>query len=111
MSDKYPILALNRIRRDYKQGGETLSVLKGINLEIFPGEIVGLVGPSGSGKSSLLYIAGLLEKQNSGDVFVDGQYCTKLNDNERTKIRRFSIGFVYQYHHLLVINFPPFFLI
>ena len=65
------------------------------------GEIVALVGQSGSGKSSLLHIAGLLEAPTAGEVFIAGQNCSALDDKARTRIRRIGIGFVYQFHHLL----------
>ena len=65
------------------------------------GEIAALVGPSGSGKSSLLHIAGLLEKPTAGQVWIAGKECTGLSDLARTRIRRLGIGFVYQFHHLL----------
>ncbi|TMJ39634.1 MAG: ABC transporter ATP-binding protein [Alphaproteobacteria bacterium] len=70
-------------------------------IKVHPGEIVALVGQSGSGKSSLLHIAGLLEAPSAGEVFVAGQNCTQLDDASRTRIRRIGIGFVYQFHHLL----------
>ena len=66
-----------------------------------PGEIVALVGQSGAGKSSLLHIAGLLEAPTSGEIFVEGRATSSLSDTERTRIRRGTIGFVYQAHHLL----------
>lgn len=77
-----------------------LKVLGGADIDIFPGEMVGLIGPSGSGKSTLLHAAGLLEKPNAGEVFINGRECLKLPDDERTAIRRQRIGMVYQFHHL-----------
>lgn len=96
-----PVLALSGITRTFKQGKRVLDVLRGADLEIQSGEVVALVGPSGSGKSTLLQIAGLLEQPTAGDIRIDGQSCVGLNDDDRTKIRRYNIGFVYQYHHLL----------
>jgi lipoprotein-releasing system ATP-binding protein len=95
------ILRLDNISRVYKSGSSDLTVLDGVNLDIVPGEIVGLIGPSGSGKSSLLHAAGMLERPSSGDVWIDGQSGWDLSDGERTNIRRNRIGFVYQFHHLL----------
>jgi lipoprotein-releasing system ATP-binding protein len=87
--------------RSYKSGDRTLEVLRGVDLTLQPGEIVGLIGPSGSGKSSLLHAAGLLERPNAGEVWIDGRDGLKLSDRERTRVRRAKIGFVYQFHHLL----------
>lgn len=94
-------LRLTAINRRFKQGRETLHVLRGAELEVRPGEIVALVGPSGAGKSTLLQIAGLLEKPDEGEVYLAGEPCTKLSDDRRTALRRSHLGFVYQYHHLL----------
>jgi lipoprotein-releasing system ATP-binding protein len=76
-------------------------VLTGADLTLHPGEIVALVAPSGTGKSTLLHLAGLLEKPDGGEVFVDGRPAGTLSDDARTAIRRTTIGFVYQFHHLL----------
>lgn len=95
------VLRLHDLRRSFKSGSGELVVLDRVNLEILPGEIVGLIGPSGSGKSSLLHAAGLLERPTDGEVWVDGQTCWDLDDGARTAIRRDKIGFVYQFHHLL----------
>ena len=94
-------MSLRRIDRRFSQGERELIVLNGAQAELFAGEAVALVGPSGSGKSSLLHIAGLLEKPDAGQVIVGGRDCAALSDRERTRIRRSEIGFVYQFHHLL----------
>ena len=96
-----PVLELSEITRHYSQGTGTLKVFDKLSFEISAGQIVGLVGQSGSGKSSLLHIAGLLEKPTSGEVIIAGQNCVDLGDGARTKIRRYAIGFIYQFHHLL----------
>jgi lipoprotein-releasing system ATP-binding protein len=95
------ILALKNLGRTYKTGDESLEVLKSVNLNLAAGEIVALVAPSGSGKSTLLHLAGLLEKPDSGAVFINGQDFGRLSDTARTEIRLRTIGIVYQFHHLL----------
>jgi len=96
-----PALRLRGLQRRFQSGESELVVLDGVDLDIMPGEIVGLVGPSGSGKSSLLHAAGLLERPSGGDVEIEGRPAWSLNDDARTSIRRARIGFVYQFHHLL----------
>ena len=96
-----PVLVLRDLRRTYQTGQGPLEVLRGANLTVAPGEIVGLIGPSGSGKSSLLHAAGLLEHPTSGKVLIDGRDCGAMTDAARTRIRLSTIGFVYQFHHLL----------
>lgn len=96
-----PVLELKGITRQYIQGDLTLNIFENLNMSLRAGQITGLVGQSGSGKSSLLHIAGLLEKPTSGEVFITGSNCSGLNDVARTKIRRYALGFVYQAHHLL----------
>jgi lipoprotein-releasing system ATP-binding protein len=95
------ILRLENITRHYKEGEGLLEVFSGLGLSIRAGEIVALVGPSGSGKSSLLHIAGLLEAPTSGEIIIEGTATSTLPDAERTAIRRDRMGFVYQAHHLL----------
>ena len=95
------VLRIVDLVRRYESGARTLEVLKSVSLSLRAGEIVGLIGPSGSGKSSLLHAAGLLERPTSGEVWIAGRECLKLSDRERTKMRRAQIGFVYQFHHLL----------
>jgi len=94
-------LRLVGLKRSYRQGETALHVLRGANLDLAPGEIVGLVGPSGAGKSTLLHIAGLLEHPDEGSVHIEGVDATRLDDRSRTALRRAHIGFVYQFHHLL----------
>ena len=101
MSDPALPLALRDIKRTFVQGDRRLEVLRGITLDLRPGEIVALVGQSGSGKSTLLHIAGLLERPDEGDIIIDGKSAGAANDRERTALRRRVLGFVYQYHHLL----------
>ena len=97
-----PVLELASIKKSFSKGSSNkIEVLKGIDLKLFPGEIVALVAPSGAGKSTLLQIAGLLDKPLSGKIFIDGQEIQNKSDNQLTMIRRREIGFVYQFHHLL----------
>ena len=94
-------LKLDGVVRTFHQAEKTLEVLRGASLAVAPGEIVALVGPSGAGKSTLLQIAGLLERPDGGYVVIAGQSSAGMNDDRRTAMRRDSLGFVYQYHHLL----------
>src|SRR5262252_1651473 len=96
-----PLLSIRGLGRTYETAAGPLPVLNGVDLDVAPGEIVGLVGPSGSGKSSLLHAAGLLEHPNAGRIAIEGQDCSDLSDRERTRVRLATIGFVYQFHHLL----------
>ena len=95
-----PVLVLNDVRRHYTQGKTIIDVLRGIDLEIRHGEMVALVGPSGAGKSTMLHVTGLLEAPDEGEVFLNGAPCSDMNDDERTKMRREYLGFVYQNHNL-----------
>ena len=98
---KTPVLSVRGVTRTYDTASGGLTVLKGVNLDVMPGEVVGLIGPSGSGKSSLLHAAGLLERPTSGEIRIDGADVGGLDERARTHIRLASIGFVYQFHHLL----------
>ncbi|NLS20847.1 ABC transporter ATP-binding protein [Rhizobium sp. P40RR-XXII] len=95
------VLQLSGVERHYGQGETRLSILKGADFALRSGEIVALVAPSGTGKSTLLHVAGLLEHPDGGEVVVNGQACEALSDDKRTAVRRGEIGFVYQFHHLL----------
>lgn len=100
-SEDHPIVFLHGISRQFHQGDSTLTILKGAELAVWPGQSVALVGPSGAGKSTLLHIAGLLEHPDAGEVYIDAVATSHLSDLQRTRIRRTEIGFVYQFHHLL----------
>lgn len=101
MSDAPHPLELHAVVRSFRTEAGELPVLRGADLTLAAGEIVALVAPSGTGKSTLLHLAGLLERPDSGEVFVGGQAAGTLSDDQRTAIRRGTIGFVYQFHHLL----------
>jgi lipoprotein-releasing system ATP-binding protein len=94
-------LTLRGVERTYRQADKPLPVLRGVSFGLRPGEIAALTGPSGAGKSTLLHIAGLLEKPDGGTVLLGDRDCGTMNDEQRTAMRRDSIGFVYQFHHLL----------
>ncbi|MEW5687599.1 MAG: ABC transporter ATP-binding protein [Pseudomonadota bacterium] len=96
-----PVLSIRGLERTYVTEAGSLTVLRGVDIDVQPGEIVGLVGPSGSGKSSLLHAAGLLERPQAGRIAILGTDCTALSERERTRVRLATIGFVYQFHHLL----------
>ena len=94
-------LAVQGLGRTFVQAGRELHVIRRAELAVRPGELVALVGPSGAGKSTLLHCVGLLERQNEGEIWVQGTATSRLSDRQRTRLRRHTIGFVYQYHHLL----------
>jgi len=95
------VLTLNQLVRTYRQGDRDIRVLDGATAELYPGQAVALVGPSGAGKSTLLHVAGLLETPDSGEVCVNGANCSRMDDEQRTAVRRSEMGFVYQFHQLL----------
>lgn len=99
MSD--PIVSLSKLERSFEQGGKRIDVLRGVNLDIMPGEIIALLGPSGSGKSTMLQAVGLLEGGFGGSIQIAGERAEKLPTDARTRLRREHLGFVYQFHHLL----------
>ncbi len=96
-----PVLELQGVSRHYREGEVRLDILVEANFSLVPGQTVALVAPSGVGKSTLLHIAGLLERPDAGEVMIDGAATSTMSDDGRTRLRRHSIGFVYQFHHLL----------
>jgi len=101
MNSLQPIVSLKGVRRSFEQGGQRIDVLRGVDLDIMPGEIVALLGPSGSGKSTLLQAVGLLEGGFEGSISISGSAAEDLAGDARTQLRREHLGFVYQFHHLL----------
>jgi lipoprotein-releasing system ATP-binding protein len=96
-----PVLFLWKVERRFVDAEHTLNIIKGADLAVWPGQSVALIAPSGTGKSTLLQLAGLLEKPDAGEVFIGGQPTMALPDKARTAIRRNELGFIYQAHHLL----------
>ena len=94
------ILSLENISHTYNEESQKVKVLNNINLKINSGEMVALIGPSGTGKSTLLNIAGLLEKPSLGVVKLLGKNCSNINENTKTSIRGKQVGFIFQSHRL-----------
>jgi len=107
MSEKNPmpsndcVLRAHRVAKTYTESGLNTPVLSDVSFELKRGETMAIVGASGTGKSTLLHILGGLDTLSSGEVEVDGRQLSKLSDAERGRVRNRSLGFVYQFHHLL----------
>jgi lipoprotein-releasing system ATP-binding protein len=102
MSRADMLVSLQGVRKVYNAGlPSEVVVLHGLNLQLARGEFAALIGPSGSGKSTLLNILGLLDRPSSGDYLLDGQPISVLDDDGLTRLRRETLGFVFQFHHLL----------
>ena len=97
-----PLIKLENVVKSYRLGGNDISVLKNLNLEIYPGSFVSIMGPSGSGKSTLMYLLGLLDTPTSGKILLEGKDVSKLSEDELAKIRGKKIGFVFQQFNLMM---------
>jgi putative ABC transport system ATP-binding protein len=96
-----PVLSLRGIRRDFPMGNQWVRVLKGIDLDVQPGEYIALMGPSGSGKSTLMNLLGCLDTPTSGSYFLAGQDVSRMDDDALAEVRNKKIGFVFQTFNLL----------
>jgi len=96
-----PIISCRNLRKSYYQGEMEVPVLMGIDLEVAAGETLAIVGASGSGKSTLLHLLGGLDAPTAGDIRIMGQNIATINEEERCQLRNQSLGFIYQFHHLL----------
>jgi len=101
MNDSSPVLSCRSLGKRFVEGGNTVEVLEGVELEVMPGDRVAIVGASGSGKTTLLQLLGGLDLPSAGAVSVQGRELSSLDDAERGRLRNRAIGFVYQFHHLL----------
>jgi lipoprotein-releasing system ATP-binding protein len=101
MSAKKPILITRNLAKSYPTAGGSLEVLKGIDLTVYAGEIVAIVGPSGVGKSTLLHVLGALDRPTAGEVEIDGAPISQFDDRDLAQFRNRTVGFVFQFHHLL----------
>ena len=96
-----PVIVARDLAKAYRDGTEVVPVLEEVNFSVMPGEVVAIVGSSGSGKSTLLHVLGGLDQFDAGEVYVMGKALSSLNSNDRAALRNRSLGFVYQFHHLL----------
>ena len=101
MNDSSPVLACHALGKRFVEGGNVVEVLKGVELEVMPGDRLAIVGASGSGKTTLLQLLGGLDLPTTGSVSVQGRELSGLDDAERGRLRNQALGFVYQFHHLL----------
>jgi putative ABC transport system ATP-binding protein len=95
------VLELKNVFKTYTSGNTQFNALDGVSLKIMAGEFISITGPSGSGKSTLMHIVGLLDNPSSGQVLLEGQDISHLNENEMAKVRNITLGFVFQQFNLL----------
>ena len=96
-----PLLLADRLTRSYSMGGTSVAALRGVSIEMKPGDFTAIMGPSGCGKSTLLQLCGAMDRADSGSLHLDGRDIATLNDTALTKLRRERIGFVFQFFNLL----------
>ncbi len=96
-----PVLAASNLSKTFSEGKNNVTILHGLNLTVEAGEFVSIVGSSGSGKSTLLHLLGGLDLPTTGEVRVHGELLSAMNETQRGDVRNKSLGFVYQFHHLL----------
>lgn len=101
MSSSAPVIEASGLGVRYSEAGRDIRILHDVSLQVQAGEMVAIVGASGSGKSTLLHILGLLDKPTTGKVWVQGQETDSMGEKQRSRLRNQSLGFVYQFHHLL----------
>ena len=95
------VVSLSSVNKSYRMGGEELKVLKDVNLDIQRGEFISIMGPSGSGKITLMNLIGLLDRPGSGELTINGKRVSQMNDNELSRIRGKEIGFIFQSFNLV----------
>ncbi|WP_018756983.1 ABC transporter ATP-binding protein [Paenibacillus terrigena] len=101
VTQRKPLLKLEDVFKCYAMGGEEVTTLQGVSLQILQGEFVAIVGPSGSGKSTLMNMIGCLDVPTSGSYWIDGQEVSRMKDSQLAEIRNQKIGFIFQSFHLL----------
>ncbi|NBQ69600.1 MAG: ATP-binding cassette domain-containing protein, partial [Nitrosomonadaceae bacterium] len=95
------VISCRNLVKQFSQGDLAVPVLKGVNLDLIKGEMLAIVGASGSGKSTLLHVLGGLDAPSSGDIRILGQNIAQISEEQRCRLRNGSLGFIYQFHHLL----------
>ncbi len=98
-----PVVQLENLEKSYRLGKTIVQALRGVSLILHEGEFVAVMGPSGSGKTTLLNVVGTLDKPTSGRAVIDGEDILKMNDKQLTRLRRYKIGFVFQFHNLIPV--------
>lgn len=101
-TDRDPVVVARRVHKEYPGGAGPLKVLRGVDLEVEAGETVGIAGASGAGKSTLLHLLGGLDRPTNGEIVIGDQYLAQLSDSQLSKVRSRLLGFVFQFHHLLL---------